>query len=125
MNTVTLIGNTAKDPEIINLESGKRLAKFSIATNDGWGDNKKANFHNVVAFGKVVDVIEKYVNKGDRIAITGSIDYNSYEKDRVKKYFTQILLNQLELLGGKKDQSTPQEPSNTGTSNPEDDDLPF
>ncbi|AEH01013.1 MULTISPECIES: single-stranded DNA-binding protein [unclassified Lacinutrix] len=106
-NKVQLIGNLGQDPEIINLESGKMLAKFSIATNDSY---KNANgekitdtqWHNVVAWGKTAQIIEKYVTKGKEVAIEGKLTTRSWEdKDGMKRYITEVVCNELLMLGNK------------------------
>ena len=106
-NKVQLIGNVGNDPEIVNLESGKKLAKFSIATNENYKNAKgekvtDTQWHNVVAWGKTAEIIENYVPKGKEVAVEGKLTSRSYEdKDGVKKYITEIVCNELLLLGGK------------------------
>lgn len=106
-NRVQLIGNLGNDPEILTLESGKKLAKFSLATNDSYknakGDVIKATqWHNIVAWGKTAEIIEKYLAKGKEIAVEGKLTSRSYEdKDGVKRYITEITCNELLMLGGK------------------------
>ena len=75
-NKVQLIGRVGQDPEILNLETGKKLAKFSIATNDNYTNAKgekveHTDWHNVVAWGKTAEIVEQFVNKGKEIAIEG------------------------------------------------------
>ncbi|MEW7290378.1 single-stranded DNA-binding protein [Aquimarina sp. 2304DJ70-9] len=104
-NKVQLIGNLGQEPEIINLESGKKLAKFSIATNDYYynkeGDKiTDTQWHNIVAWGKTADIIEKYVNKGQEIAIEGKLTSRSYEdSEGQKRYITEVVCNELLMLG--------------------------
>jgi len=104
-NKVQLIGNLGNDPEIINLESGKTLAKFSIATNESYknGDGEKVTdtqWHNVVAWGKTAEIVEKYLNKGKEVAIEGKLTSRSYEtKEGEKRYTTEIVCNELLMLG--------------------------
>ncbi|MCB0375087.1 MAG: single-stranded DNA-binding protein [Sinomicrobium sp.] len=106
-NRVQLIGNLGNDPEIISLESGKKLAKFSLATNDSYknakGDLvKETQWHNVVAWGKTAEIVEKYLAKGKEIAVEGKLTSRSYEdKEGVKRYVTEITCNELLMLGGK------------------------
>jgi len=104
-NKVQLIGNLGNDPEIINLESGKVLAKFSIATNETY---KNANgekvtdtqWHNIVAWGKTATIVENYLTKGKEVAIDGKLTTRSYDtKEGEKRYFTEIVCNELVLLG--------------------------
>ena len=104
-NKVQLIGNLGNDPEIINLESGKMLAKFTLATNESYKNNKgekitDTQWHNVVAWGKTAEIIEKYVTKGKEIAIEGKLTSRSYEtKEGEKRYITEVVCNELLLLG--------------------------
>jgi len=106
-NKVQLIGNLGNDPEIINLESGKTLAKFSIATNESYTNNKgekvtDTQWHNVVAWGKTAQIIEKYVTKGKEVAIEGKLTSRSYEtKEGEKRYITEVVCNELMMLGNK------------------------
>lgn len=106
-NKVQLIGNLGNDPEIISLESGKKIAKFSIATNDTYKNAQgekvvDTQWHNVVAWNKTAEIIEKYVEKGKEIAIEGRLTNRSYEtKEGEKRYITEIVCNELLLLGGK------------------------
>ena len=104
-NKVQLIGNLGNDPEIINLESGKTLAKFSLATNDSYknADGEKVTntqWHNVVAWGKTAEIIEKYVGKGKEVAIEGKLTSRSYDdKEGIKRYTTEIVCSELLMLG--------------------------
>ena len=106
-NKVQLIGNLGNDPEIIALDSGKKLAKFSIATNEIYrnanGDKvKDTQWHNVIAWNKTAEIIEKYVAKGHEVAVEGKLTSRSYEdKNGEKKYFTEVVCNELLMLGNK------------------------
>ncbi len=106
-NKVQLIGNLGNDPEIINLESGKMLAKFSIATNESYKNAKgekitDTQWHNVVAWGKTAEIIEKYVTKGKEIAIEGKLTNRSWDdKDGNKRYTTEVVCSALMMFGNK------------------------
>ena len=106
-NKVQLIGNLGNDPEIITLESGKKLAKFSLATNESYKDASgqkidKVEWHNLIAWNKTADIIEKYLTKGKEIAIEGKLTSRSYEtKEGEKRYVTEVVVNELLMLGGK------------------------
>ncbi len=106
-NTVQLIGHVGNDPEIVNLESGKKLAKFSVATNESYKNAKgekitDTQWHNIVAWGKTAELIENYVPKGKEVGIEGKLTSRSYEdKEGVKRYVTEVVCNELLLLGGK------------------------
>ena len=107
-NKVQLIGNVGGEPTITNLDGGKKVARISIATNeqykDGNGEKQtNTNWHNLVAWGKAADIIEKYVSKGKEIAIEGKLTTRSYEdKDGVKRYVTEVVVSEILLLGSKE-----------------------
>ncbi len=104
-NKVQLIGNLGNDPEIINLESGKTLAKFAIATNESYKNARgekvtDTQWHNIVAWGKTAEIVEKYVGKGKEVAIEGKLTTRSWEdKDGLKRYITEIVCSELLMLG--------------------------
>ena len=106
-NKVQLIGHVGQDPEIKTLEGGKKLANITIATNEVYykenGDKvEQTEWHRVAAWGKTADIIEKYVTKGKEIAIEGKLTTRSYDdKDGTKKYVTEVVVNELLLLGNK------------------------
>lgn len=106
-NKVQLIGNLGNDPEIVNLDGGRKLAKFSIATNETYKNQKgekitDTQWHNVVAWGKTADIIETYVTKGKEVAIEGKLTSRSYDdKEGNKKYITEVVCNELVMLGSK------------------------
>ncbi len=106
-NKVQLIGNLGNAPEVRNTESGKKLVRFSIATSETYRNAKgekvkETQWHNVIAWGKVAEVAEKYLAKGSEVAIEGKLMNNNYtDKDGVKKYSTEIQVHELLLLGSK------------------------
>ena len=106
-NKVQLIGFLGNTPEIKNTENGKKLARFSIATNETYrnaqGEKiKETTWHNLVAWGNVADIVEKYLNKGSEIAVEGKLISRSYnDKDGVKKHITEVQVNELLMLGSK------------------------
>ena len=105
-NKVTLIGRTGKDVEIVKFENGK-LAKVSLATTDHYtnalGEKvEETQWHSLSAGGKLADIMEKYVEKGKDILVEGKVVYRTYDdKDGVKRYITEIRVEELVLLGGK------------------------
>lgn len=105
-NKITLIGRTGKDVEIVKFENGK-LAKVSLATTDHYtnalGEKvEETQWHSLSAGGKLADIMEKYVEKGKEIAVEGKVIYRTYDdKDGVKRYITEIRVEELVLLGGK------------------------
>ncbi len=106
-NKVQLIGNLGKAPEVKNTESGKKLAKFSVATNETYKNAKgekviDTQWHNVIAWGTTAEFAEKYLDKGSEVVIDGKLMNNTYtDKDGVKRYSTEIQANELLLLGSK------------------------
>jgi len=106
-NKVTLIGHTGKEVEIFNFENGNKKATVTLATNDFYinaaGERvEETQWHNLVAFGKTVDILEKYVPKGKEIAIEGKLTYRSYDdKDGTKRFLTEIRIEEILLLGSK------------------------
>lgn len=107
-NKVQLIGNLGNNPEVVNLDSGKKLAKFSLATNENYTNAQgeritNTEWHNLIAWGKTADIIEKYLTKGKEIAIEGKLTSRSYEtKEGEKRYVTEVVVSDLVLLGGKE-----------------------
>ena len=104
-NKVQLIGHVGNDPEIKTFDGGKKLAKLSIATNESYKNDKgekveETQWHNLVAWGKTADIIEKYVVKGKEIAIEGKLTHKSYEdKNGEKRYVTEVVIDELLMLG--------------------------
>jgi single-strand DNA-binding protein len=107
-NKVQLIGHLGNDPEVIQLESGKKLAKFSLATNESYKNAKgeqveETQWHNLIAWNKTAEIVEKYATKGKEIAIEGKLTSRTYDdKDGVKRYVTEVVISELLLLGAKK-----------------------
>ena len=106
-NKVQLIGNLGNAPEIKTLESGKKMARFNVATNEVYRNAKgekvtETQWHNLVAWGKVAEIVEKYLTKGKEVAIEGKLINRSYnDKEGNKKYITEIQVNELLMLGAK------------------------
>ena len=104
-NKVQLIGHVGNDPEIKSFDGGKKLAKLSIATNESYKNDKgekveETQWHNLVAWGKTTEIIEKYVIKGKEIAIEGKLTHKSYEdKNGEKRYVTEVVIDELLMLG--------------------------
>ncbi len=135
VNKVILIGNVGADPEIKYLDNGTTIANLSLATTDYWKDKDgvkkdKTEWHNIVIFGKLAEIAEKYVMKGSKLYVEGSINYESYEKDGVKKYATKIKVREMRFIGRNSENGNNQSSENNitasdaSTSN-ESDDIPF
>lgn len=114
LNSCSFIGNLGQDPVIKNLPNGEKVANFSIACSEKWKDKNsgeqktKTQWIPVVAFGKIADIVSKYVKKGSSIYVTGQFQTRDYvDKEGIKKYITEIVLNgfnaKLLLLDSKSD----------------------
>lgn len=150
LNRVTLIGRLGKDPEVRRLESGAAVAKFSLATSESYKDkdgNKQetTEWHNVVVWRSQAEIAEKFLKKGMLIYVEGKLTYREYtDKDNVKKYFTEIVASNFQMLerkegGGGGSYFPSEEPSGAAASSrpsepagvmedvgePPTDDLPF
>ena len=103
-NKVQLIGNVGNNPEIKTFENDKKLARFSLATNEGYTNSKgekiqQTVWHSIVAFGSIVNVIEKHIEKGKQLAVEGKLTYRDYQdKDGQQKSVTEIVVNEIVLL---------------------------
>jgi len=106
-NKVQLIGNLGQDPEVRNFDNGKVSARFSLATTDAYRDangNKvtETQWHNIVAWGNLAKIIEKYLSRGSEVAVEGKLTHRSYDdKEGNKRYYTEIVLNDMVMLRGK------------------------
>jgi single-strand DNA-binding protein len=106
-NHVQLIGNVGEAPQITNLDSGKKVVRFSLATNEFYKNSngekvQKTEWHTIVAWNKTAEIIEKYAGKGKEIGITGKLKSRSYEdKDSVTRYVTEVEASEILLLGTK------------------------
>jgi single-strand DNA-binding protein len=150
VNKVFLLGNVGKDPEIRSTTGGMTVASFSLATADrqkdaqgNWAD--KTEWHNIVCFQRTAEVVRDYVKKGSQILVEGKIQTRSWDDKTSgeKKYKTEILVNELTLLGGKPsgegassggysksntasyDQRTPSSQPDYADVGITDDDIPF
>lgn len=128
VNKVILVGHVGKDPEVRHLESGVSVANFTIATNETYKNKngekmENTEWHNIVIWDKLVDVVEKYVIKGMQLYLEGKIKSRSWDdKDGNKKYITEIYAHKLEMLSkieGNTNTEREQAPL------PGEDDLPF
>jgi len=106
-NKVQLIGNLGNKPDILTMESGKKLAKFRLATSETYKNAKgdkvtETQWHNLVAWGKVADHAEKYLDKGSKVAIEGKLIHHSYnDKEGNKKYVSEVQVNEVLMLDNK------------------------
>ena len=107
VNKVILVGRVGKDPEVKNLTSGNIVANFSLATSETFKDKntgekkETTEWHNLVLWGKTAELAGKYVHKGDQLYVEGKITTMSWEKDGIKRYTTEIVVNSMQFLGSK------------------------
>ena len=120
-NSVSLIGNVGKDPEVRVTNNNEKVATFTLATSDGGytkpdGTNvpEKTQWHNIVAWRGVASLIEKCVHKGDRVCVEGKITYRDYEKDGVKRYVTEIIALDIVLCSNKPGNGQQPQQQNNG-----------
>lgn len=106
-NRVQLIGNLGQAPIITNLEGGKKIAKFSIATSESYVNKQgekitDTHWHNIVAWNKTAEIIEKFVAKGNKVGVDGKLTTRSWDdKDGTKRYTTEVVCSEILLLTPK------------------------
>lgn|SRR5690554_6610745 len=147
VNKVILLGNLGKDPEVRTLENGVKVCSFPLATSESYKDRNtgqtitRTEWHNIVMWRGLADVAERFLEKGKQIYVEGKIQTRNYQdKEGNQRYMTEIVANEMTMLGGKSDgdsgRSERPEPrhesvgsGNTSSNAPdiesEDDDLPF
>lgn len=139
LNQCSFIGRLGQDPEIRYTKDGKAVASFSIACSESWKDKQtgekkeSTEWVNISAFGKLAEIIEKYLNKGSQVYVSGKFKTDKYEKDGQTRYNTKIVAKDLVMLGGKSEVNN--EPNNVSQSAQSDtqspvnndfnDDIPF
>lgn len=149
LNKVMLIGRLGRDPELRKTQEGTAVTNFTIATNEEWIDKgtrekkEKTEWHRIVTFGKLAEICSNYLSKGRQVYIEGRIQTRSWEKEGAKRYTTEIVANNMQMLDSKGSvneeyqPSASQENTNTETTSDEsesghkslessfDDDIPF
>ncbi len=109
-NRVQLIGNLGKDPEVRRLQDNKIVAQFPLATSETYKNSKgekveETQWHQVVIWGRLAEIVEKYLQKGNQVAIEGRLTHRSYDdKDGIKRYVTEVIATDLLMLGKKNDE---------------------
>jgi single-strand DNA-binding protein len=110
VNKCILVGNVGKDPEVRNLQGGAKVATITLATTEKFKDREETEWHTVVIWNNLADVVEKYVKKGSQLYIEGRIKTEKYTKDGQDRFIVKIVASSLQLLG-KKESSSPAEPT--------------
>lgn len=107
-NRVQLIGNLGGSPEVRTTETGKKLARFSVATNESYRSTQgekvsETQWHSLVAWGKTAEIAEKYLDKGTEVVVEGKLVHRNFvDKEGVKRFVTEVQVSELLLLGGGK-----------------------
>jgi single-strand DNA-binding protein len=108
MNRVILIGRLGKDPETRSTQAGKTISKFSLATDSGFGESKKTDWHQVVCFDRSAEIAAEFLAKGRQVAVEGRISYQEWEKpEGGKGYKTEIICDRLEFVGSPAGETKP------------------
>lgn len=102
VNEVTLVGFIGKDPEIKHTAAGQQIVNFSMATKEGSKEKERTSWHRLIAFGKVAELVGKYVKKGSFLYVKGVIQYREWEKDGVKQYVTEIVVDRINFIPREK-----------------------
>ena len=137
MNSVIIIGNLARDPELKYTNNGKAVTRLTVAVNRGWGKEKDADFIDVTVWEKQAEACANHLNKGSKVAVQGRLQVRSYEKDGERKWITDVVAKEVEFLGGAKQSQHNTSASTVGTTDKndltpsdfqpmdDDEDLPF
>ncbi len=131
VNKVILIGRLGVDPELKYTPSGRAYARFSLATNRVWKDQEgnkqeKTDWHKIVAWGKLAEIMGEWLKKGRRVYIEGRIETRSFEdKNGARRWITEVVADNLEMLGDKGADTSSDVESPPPEENQEEDDLPF
>lgn len=142
VNKVILVGTCGQDPDLKYMQSGDAVCNLSLATSEQWTDKKtnekkeKTEWHRVSLFGKVAEIAGEYLRKGSQVYIEGKLQTREWEKDGIKRYTTEIVVDMrgtMQLIGGKSDsqqtqrqQQAPQPSAQTPQPNDFDDEsIPF
>ncbi len=122
MYSKTIIaGNLGTDPEMRSTQNGVNVANFSVAVSRGWGENKKTEWYNVVAWKTLAETAEKYLKKGSKVLVEGEMETRSWDKDDgTKGYSTELIANRIQFLESRADS---EQNNNVGDS--ADSDVPF
>jgi single-strand DNA-binding protein len=121
LNKVTLIGNLGRDPETRYLPNGDAVTNISVATTDTWKDKngekqEKTEWHRVSLYRRLAEIAGEYLKKGSQVYIEGRIEYREYEKDGQKRYTTDIVANEMKMLGSRQGAGDPSDRDSASTS---------
>ena len=115
VNKVILVGNVGNDPEVRYMPNGNAVANISVATSDSWKDRntgdqqERTEWHRVVFFNRLAEIVEQYVKKGSKLYLEGRLQTRSWEQDGVKRYSTEIVANEMQMLDSRGGSSAGQD----------------
>lgn len=107
VNKVILVGNLGNDPEVRYMPNGNAVANVSLATSETWKDKstgeqqEKTEWHRVVFFNRLAEIVEQYVKKGTKLYVEGRLQTRSWEQDGVKRYSTEVVANEMQMLDSR------------------------
>ena len=134
VNKAIIVGNLGQDPQTRYMPSGSAVTNISIATSEKWKDKQtgepreRTEWHRVAAFGRLAEIMAEYLRKGSQVYIEGKLRTRKWDKDGQTHYTTEIIADQMQMLGGKQNQQQPSTaPAKSGQPGPDDfdDDVPF
>lgn len=140
VNKVILVGTLGNDPESKAMPNGKAVTNWSMATSESWKDGKgekqeRTEWHRCVAFDKLAEIVIKYAKKGSKIYCEGKLQTRSWDQDGIKRYATEIIVNEVQLLDSKPSDTAKSHGTTTGKQYKDaregkpvdnfDDDIPF
>ncbi|MEX2468699.1 MAG: single-stranded DNA-binding protein [Pseudohongiellaceae bacterium] len=115
VNKVILVGNVGNDPEVRYMPNGNAVANVSLATSDSWKDKntgeqqERTEWHRLVFFNRLAEIVEQYVKKGGKLYVEGRLQTRSWEQDGVKRYSTEIVVGEMQMLDSRGSQSNDQD----------------
>lgn len=133
VNKVILVGNLTRDTEVRFMPNGEAVANFSIAVNETWKDKagvkqERAEFVNIVAYRKLAEICGEYLKKGNPVYVEGKMQTRKWEKDGVTRYSTEVIIDEMQMLGTKGATNEPQSAQSDGMKDAFDNfesDIPF
>jgi single-strand DNA-binding protein len=110
VNRVILVGRLGQDPQNSEISPGRFASNFTLATNESWKDKSGAkqdvtDWHKIAAYGKLAEICGQYLKKGSLVYVEGKLKTRDYEKDGVKRYITEIVIHEMQMLGSKGESS--------------------
>lgn len=131
INKVIIVGNLGQDPKMQNMPSGGAVTSISVATSETWKDKntgqqeQRTEWHRVVFFGRLAEIAGQYLKKGSKVYIEGSLRTRTWEKDGEKRYATEIVANEMQMLDSKGEGASSAGNATQQQTPDFDDDIPF